>query len=68
MIAWIGTVTSIFGAFLMAFGVTLIAFVCFTLGSISWVIVGIVKRDKPLIVLNSFFLVANIIGLFRAII
>lgn len=67
MIAWIGTIASILGAFLMAFGVTLIAFICFTLGSISWVIVGIVKRDKPLIVLNSSFLVANLIGLFRAI-
>lgn len=68
MIAWIGTIASILGAFLMAFGVVLPAFVCFTLGSVSWMIVGIRNGDKPLTVLNSFFLVANLIGLFRAII
>ena len=66
-LAWFGTLASILGAFLMAFGIVFFAFICFTLGSGTWLIVGAVKQDKPLIVLNCFFLFANLIGLFRAI-
>jgi hypothetical protein len=66
-IAWIGTIASILGAFLMAFGIVLAGYTCFTLGSISWLFVGIVKKDNSLITLNATFFVANIIGLTRAI-
>ena len=66
-IAWIGTVASILGAFLMAFGIVLAGYACFTLGSISWLIVGLSKKDKSLITLNGTFFVANIIGLIRAV-
>jgi len=66
-IAWIGTVASILGAFLMAFGIILAGYICFTLGSISWLFVGFKRKDNSLITLNGTFFVANIIGLIRAI-
>ena len=67
-IAWLGTMASIIGAFLMAFGIILAGYTCFTIGSISWLFVGIVRKDNSLITLNGTFFVANIIGLVRAII
>ncbi len=68
-ISWVGTIASIIGAYLLAFELgKLTAYACFSLGSISWLFVGAVNRDKPLVILNLFFLVANIVGLFRAII
>ena len=66
IISWFGTATSIAGAFLMAFGIVQIGYICFSLGSIAWLYVGFANRDKPLMVLNGTFFVANIIGLFRA--
>lgn len=66
VISWIGTISSIVGAFLMAFGIVKLGYVCFSLGSISWLIIGVTKKDNPLIILNGTFFVANIIGLYRA--
>lgn len=66
ILSWFGTATSITGAFLMAFGIVGMGYICFCLGSISWLYVGFANRDKPLMVLNGTFFVANIIGLFRA--
>jgi hypothetical protein len=66
-IAWLGTMASIIGAFLMAFGIILAGYICFSIGSVSWLFVGIVKKDNSLITLNATFFVANIIGLTRAI-
>lgn len=69
IIAWTGTIASIIGAYLLAFGFdALVSYSCFSLGSISWLFVGAVNRDKPLVILNLFFLIANIVGLYRAII
>ena len=51
----------------MAFGVVLAGYICFTLGSVSWLIVGITRKDNSLITLNGTFFLANIIGLTRAI-
>lgn len=67
-LSYFGTATSIIGAFLMAFGFVLAGYVFFSLGSISWLIVGINRKDKPLIILNATFFCANIIGLIRALI
>ena len=66
-LSWFGTVASILGAFLMAFGIVLIGYIFFTLGSISWLIVGFKRKDNSLITLNGTFFLANIIGLTRAI-
>lgn len=68
MLSWFGTFSSIAGAFLMAFGYTLVGYICFSLGSVSWAAIGAAKKDWPLIVLNATFFVANIIGLTRALI
>ena len=66
-LSWFGTLTSIAGSFLMAFGFMLVGYIFFSLGSISWLIVAIARKDKSLGFLNATFFVANIIGLVRAI-
>lgn len=65
-ISWIGTITSILGAFLMAFGIVQYGYIAFSIGSISCLTVAGYKKDMPLIVLNGTFFIANIIGLYRA--
>lgn len=64
---WAGTVTSILGSFTVAFGYMLAGYSLFMIGSISWLIVAAISRDKPLAVLNGFFFAANIVGFCRAI-
>jgi len=67
-IEWLGTVSSIIGAFVVAFGIMLAGYSLFLIGSISWLFVGIKQRNKPLITLNATFFVANIVGFVRAVI
>ena len=64
---WFGTVSSVLGSFIVALGFTLIGYLAFLFGAITWLVVGFVSKNKPLIVLNGFFLAANMIGLYRAI-
>ena len=64
-ISWVGTVASIAGAFLMAFGLVSIAYPCFCLGSVCWLAIGFIARDSALVTLNATFFVANLIGLYR---
>jgi len=68
IVSWTGTITSILGAFFMAFGHTKIGYIMFTFGSMLWLIIGITRKDRSLAVLNGTFLTANIIGLFRSFI
>lgn len=63
MVAWLGTISSIIGSFLVALGFLNTGYILFLIGALSWLVVGFNKRDKPLFVLNSVYLVANIIGL-----
>lgn len=65
-ISWLGTVTSITGAFLVAFKLVFIGYCFFIVGSFAWLAIGIVTKNKPLIVLNATFFVANLIGLFNS--
>lgn len=65
-IAWLGTVASIIGAFLVAFQVIFIGYCAFIVGSIAWLYIGIIKKDSALYTLNGTFFLANIIGLFNA--
>ena len=62
-ISWFGTLTSIFGSFCVANKIFQIGYILFTFGSLSWLIVAWVKKDKALGVLNATFFVANIMGL-----
>ena len=65
--AWFGTITSIIGSFLIAFGITLFGYIAFLAGSAAWLIVAFNKRDKALGALNATFFIANIIGFIRNI-
>jgi uncharacterized protein with PQ loop repeat len=65
-VSWLGTATSILGSFLVAFQLFKIGYLCFLVGSFSWLFVSIIKRDKPLGVLNGTFFVANLIGIYNA--
>lgn len=66
-ISWIGTISSVFGSFVLAFGFILLGYSSFLVGSISWLTVGIKTKNKPLITLNGCFLLANVIGFTRSI-
>ena len=65
-IGWVGTATSIIGSFTVSFHFFLLGYILFLAGSISWLYIGKIRRDKPLMVLNAAFLVANMIGLYNA--
>lgn len=65
MIAWLGTVSSVLGSFLVAFGILQIGYVLFLVGSISWLWVAVRRCDRALGMLNFTFLVANLVGLWR---
>lgn len=65
-LSWLGTATSVFGSFIVAFGMMQVGYIAFLIGSASWLAVGASRADKPLITLNLAFLTANIIGLVRA--
>ena len=66
-LSWIGTVSSVLGSFVIAFGFMLAGYSLFLVGAGAWLHIGFTRMDKPLITLNGFFAVANIIGLARAI-
>jgi hypothetical protein len=66
IISWLGTITSIIGAFMVASQIIFFGYCAFIIGSVSWLIIGIINKDKPLIVLNGTFFVANLIGLYNA--
>jgi hypothetical protein len=68
MLAWIGTIASISGSFLVALGIMGSGYICFITGSISWLIIAAIRRDKALGVLNGAFLIANVIGIVRYVI
>ena len=65
-ISWLGTMVSIIGAFCVASQIILIGYILFSMGSISWLYVGFVKRDNALCVLNGTFFIANLLGLYNA--
>jgi hypothetical protein len=66
-IGWIGTGSSILGAFSVAMHYLVMGYSLFLLGSISWLLVAIYRRERSLAVLNGFFLAANLIGLYNGI-
>jgi len=66
-IEWLGTVSSIIGAFIVAFGIMLVGYSFFMVGSVSWLYVGIKQHNRPLITLNATFFLANVIGFVRAV-
>lgn len=67
MLAWIGTVSSVFGAFLVANQFFIVGYSLFIVGSLSWAIVGLKRRDMALFWLNAIFLSANLMGIWNNI-
>jgi len=65
IIAWFGTIASVAGAFIVALQFFIFGYVLFLVGSVAWLYVGVVQKDRALIVLNFAFLTANIIGLYN---
>ena len=65
-ISWIGTLSSIIGAFIVASQLFFLGYCFFIIGSLSWLLVGYYRKDKSLIVLNGTFFLANILGLYNA--
>ena len=68
ILSWIGTVASILGAYLVALQFILVGYIAFSVGSLTWFFVGVKRKDSALIVMNATFFVANMIGLYNAII
>lgn len=66
-IAWIGTAASILGSYIVAMQIFLLGYCFFIIGSVSWLCVGIVRKDKALTVLNGAFLFANILGVYNVL-
>ena len=67
IVSWLGTFSSIIGAFLVASQIVFVGYVCFIIGSASWLVVGFKRRDNSLIVLNGVFFLANILGIYNAL-
>jgi NADH:ubiquinone oxidoreductase subunit 5 (subunit L)/multisubunit Na+/H+ antiporter MnhA subunit len=65
-ISWVGTLSSIIGAFIVASKLFFLGYCFFIVGSLSWLLVGYYRKDKSLIVLNGTFFLANILGLFNS--
>ena len=63
-LAWVGCIGGIVGAFLVAnemrFG-----YIPFFIGAIAYCIVAYQKKDKPLLLLNLVYAIANLNGLIR---
>lgn len=68
MTKWLGTIANVLGAFLVAFGIMLAGYLAFMLGSILWTCIGLGSKDRALFVQSSVFAIANIIGLYHALI
>lgn len=66
-ISWLGTVASIMGAFTVAMKVFLLGYCFFIVGSVSWLLVGLSRRDSSLITLNGTFFLANLVGFYNAL-
>ena len=62
---WMGTITSVIGAFIL--GGIIAGYSLFIIGSGAWFIVGIRTKDKAMLTLNAFFLAADFIGIYNAI-
>lgn len=64
-VSWLGTFTSILGSFAVANKMFQIGYILFTVGSLSWLLVAFVRRDKSLGVLNATFFMANLLGIYN---
>ena len=62
IISWIGTITGLFGALLVALGIFFIGYLLFIISSLCWISFGSSIKNNALCTLNIGFLLINIIG------
>lgn len=67
-IKWIGTVASVVGSFAVGMTFTLFGYCFFLLGAGAWLYVAWTSRDRAMFTLNGFFMAANVIGLYNALV
>lgn len=66
-LSWIGMATGVVGSFVVAMQFFLVGYCLFAVSSVSWLIVGVKRKDKPMLTMNGVFLVSNMIGLYNAV-
>lgn len=67
IVSWLGTLTSIAGAFLVANGIFLQGYSIFATGAILWLIVAKIQKNAAMFFLELVFLIANINGIYNYI-
>ena len=67
MLGWIGTITGIIGALLIAFNFeySKFGYLFFLVSSTTWGLQGYKNKDSALMVINIVFTGVNIIGIIR---
>lgn len=67
MWGWIGSVAGIVGGIMVAlkFEYSKFGYIFFMLSAITWTVQSIKNKDTALILLNIFFILINILGLYR---
>ena len=64
-LSWIGSLTGIIGALLIATATSItIVYVFFLFSSITWIVVGGLAKNYSLLLMNIVFTIINIIGLY----
>lgn len=64
-ITWIGTITQITGAFLVASGIFFAGYVFFAVGACCWLIFAKRTNNNALLLLETVFLSSNFLGLYN---
>lgn len=67
-LSWTGTGFSIIGSFAVAAQFFFIGYIAFLLGTVALLTVFVKDKNWSMIVLQCFFMVANIIGLYNALV
>lgn len=67
MFGWMGSITGIIGAILVAlnFEFSKFGYIFFIISSITWAIQACKNKDKALLSLNVVFTIINTIGIYR---
>jgi len=67
-LSWLGTGSSILGSFAVAGHFFLVGYIAFLLGAGALLTVFVKNKEWPMIVLQCFFMMANLIGLYNALV
>ena len=67
VVKWVGTITGVVGAFILALNIPLSGWgwTLFLFSSLSWTFAAIVMKDMSLAVLQFAFVVVDMIGVWR---